>query len=73
MSTPGEPEGRRDDGRGSSVDPLQPVEGVAALLGDIARLCELIVGLEGHLADGVKQLEQRVNALAAQIRAGRGQ
>jgi hypothetical protein len=73
MSTPGEPERRRGDGRGSSVDPLRSVESVAALLGDIARLCELIVGLDGHLADGVKQLEQRVDALAAQIRAGQRQ
>lgn len=42
-----------------------------SLLRDTLRLCELIVGMECHLADSVKQLEQRVDALADQIRADR--
>src|SRR5207302_464748 len=52
-------------------EPLVHLEMLTPLLRDTLRLCELIVGMESHLVDSVKQLEQRVDALADQIRANR--
>ena len=60
-----------DDGLESGPDLLRSVEILIPLLRDTLRLCELIVGMESHLVDSVKQLEQRVDALTAQIRADR--
>jgi hypothetical protein len=55
----------------SGPDPLQPTESLMPLLRDLLRLNQLIVGFESHLADRVKHLEERVDALADQISAGR--
>jgi hypothetical protein len=71
MSARSERKGRHDDGLESGLDLLRSVEILIPLLRDTLRLCELIVGMESHLADSVKQLEQRIDALADQIRADR--